>query len=83
MGRARRLVRGPQRRALVLRDRGCVLCGRPPSWCTGHHRRHWIDGGPTDLPNLALLCSRCHYKIHEGGWKLVTDREGNFTAIPP
>jgi hypothetical protein len=83
MGRARRLVRGPQRRALVLRDRGCVLCGRPPSWCSGHHRRHWVDGGPTDLPNLALLCNRCHFKVHEGGWKLVTDHEGNFTALPP
>jgi hypothetical protein len=83
VGRARRLVWGPQRRALVLRDRGCVLCGRPASWCDSHHRRHWIDGGPTDLPNTCLLCRRCHTRVHEGGWRLVQDADGVFLALPP
>ena len=45
-----------------LRDRGCTFpgCSRPPSWCDAHHVWHWCDGGPTDPPNLALLCPRHH-----------------------
>ncbi|MDQ2847182.1 MAG: HNH endonuclease [Actinomycetota bacterium] len=29
-----------------------------------HHLRHWIDGGPTDLNNAALLCGRQHTVVH-------------------
>ncbi|MDG4780333.1 DUF222 domain-containing protein [Micromonospora sp. WMMD961] len=41
VGRQRRLITGPLRRALVLRDRGCAFpgCDRPPRWCDGHVRR--------------------------------------------
>ena len=37
--------------------RGWVFpgCDRPLSWCEGHHLWHWLDGGPTDLANLALV----------------------------
>jgi hypothetical protein len=31
-------------------------CDRPLAWCDAHHLHHWVDGGPTDLANLALLC---------------------------
>jgi len=83
VGRARRTIRGPQRKALVLRDRGCVLCGRPATWCAGDHLRHRLDGGPTSLENSALLCGRCHTRVHEGGWRLVRGAEGTFVAVPP
>jgi len=58
VGRARRLIDGPLRRALVLRDKGCAFpgCDRPARWCHGHHIRCWADGGPTSLANSALLC---------------------------
>jgi hypothetical protein len=58
VGRSRRVAIGPLRRALVVRDQGCAFpgCDRPPRWCAAHHLRHWADGGPTDLDNLALLC---------------------------
>jgi hypothetical protein len=36
VGRTRRTFSGPLRKALALRDQGCVLCGRPVAWCTGH-----------------------------------------------
>ncbi|MEH1164504.1 DUF222 domain-containing protein [Micromonospora sp. CPCC 205539] len=39
VGRQRRLITGPLRRALVLRDGGCAFagCDRPPRWCAAHH----------------------------------------------
>ncbi|HET8659463.1 MAG TPA: DUF222 domain-containing protein [Micromonosporaceae bacterium] len=68
LGRQRRLVTGALRRALVLRDRGCVFpgCDRPAKWCQGHHIRHWADGGPTCLSNIILTCSLCRrrHKVH-------------------
>jgi hypothetical protein len=62
LGRQSRLVTGPLRRALVLRDGGCAFpgCDRPPRWCDAHHPLHWSDGGPTDLSNLVLLCGYHH-----------------------
>src|SRR4030095_3837100 len=61
VGRATRVVTPAQRQALAVRDGGCVFpgCSRPLAWCEGHHVRHWLDGGPTDLANLALVC-RAH-----------------------
>ena len=56
--------------ALYLRDRGCTFpgCSRPPAWCDAHHCRHWCDGGPTDLTNMALLCPRHHTIVHQKGY---------------
>lgn len=71
LGRSQRLVNRAQRRALILRDKGCIRCGRPPKWCQAHHVWHWIDGGPTDLGNLCLLCSECHRLVHHSGWEIV------------
>jgi hypothetical protein len=84
-GRATRVIPAPMRRALILRDRHCQFpgCDRPPRWSDGHHLRHWIDGGPTILVNLALLCRRCHRRVHEGGWRLVRDPDGRIRAVPP
>jgi len=69
VGRARRLIDGPLRRALVLRDKGCAFpgCDRPARWCHGHHIRSWADGGETSLTNSALLCGFHHREIHHGG----------------
>jgi hypothetical protein len=85
VGRATRVIPAPMRRALILRDRHCQFpgCDRPARWSDGHHLRHWVDGGPTVLVNLALLCRRCHRRVHEGGWRLVRDPEGRIRPIPP
>ncbi|OLD26457.1 MAG: hypothetical protein AUG06_08495 [Actinobacteria bacterium 13_1_20CM_2_65_11] len=84
VGRARRVISGPQRKALEVRDRGCVWpgCDRPASWTSGHHLVHWIRNGPTDLPNLTLLCYRHHWMVHEGDWQIVRSDDGVIT-IPP
>jgi len=69
VGRRTRTISPALRRALVVRDAGCVHpgCDRPPSWTEGHHLEHWVDGGTTDLANLILLCRRHHRAQHEGG----------------
>jgi len=85
VGRARRVISGPQRKALWVRDRGCVWpgCDRPASWTSGHHLAHWIHGGATDLHNLALLCYRHHWMVHEGGWQIVRSDDSRMLTIPP
>ena len=66
LGRPERLFTAPQRRALAVRDGGCVWpgCSAPPSWCHAHHVRPWQDGGPTDVDNGALLCPAHHHHLH-------------------
>ena len=83
LGRTQRLVPASLRRALVVRDVGCVRCGAPAAWCQGHHVRHWSEGGPTDLGNLALLCGRCHREIHRGYWGLIIGADGHPWIVPP
>src|SRR5215203_972332 len=85
LGRATRVVTPAQRQALAVRDGGCVFpgCSRPLAWCEGHHVRHWLEGGPTDLDNLALVCRAHHRAIHDGGWRLIRGPDGRFTATPP
>ncbi len=65
-GREQRLFSKAQIRALWLRDRHCTFpgCQAPAAWCDAHHLIHWIDGGPTDLDNAALLCGRHHTIVH-------------------
>jgi hypothetical protein len=85
VGRASRVITAAQRSALAVRDGGCVFpdCARPLDWCDGHHLVHWLDGGPTNLTNLALLCRAHHRAVHEGGWQLTRGPDGRFTATPP
>lgn len=70
LGRTERLATREQRRALELRDKGCVKCGRKPKWCVAHHIFHWLDGGPTDVDNMCLLCTTCHRLVHHAGWQI-------------
>jgi len=85
VGRARRLIDGPLRRALVLRDKGCAFpgCDRPARWCHGHHVRSWADGGDTSLANSALLCGFHHREIHHGGWQVHIAADGHPEFTPP
>jgi hypothetical protein len=58
------------RRALQHRDRSCRFPGCHVRVGEGHHVRHWAQGGPTTLSNLALLCRRHHRAVHEEGYQL-------------
>ena len=85
VGRARRTIPAPMRRAIMQRDKHCRFpgCDRPVAWTDGHHLQHWIDGGPTAYWNVWLLCRRCHRLVHEGGWRLERTPDDNLIAIPP
>jgi hypothetical protein len=66
LGRRTRYFTSRQRSALTVRDGHCTYpgCSTPATWCDGHHLVHWLDGGPTDLANAALLCGRHHTLVH-------------------
>lgn len=68
LGRRTPTVSAPQRRALAVRDGGCVVpgCGAPADWCDAHHTQPWSLDGPTDLDQLELRCRRHHRQIHGG-----------------
>ncbi len=67
VGRKTRIIPAATRRALIARDRHCIMsgCGRSPRWCDAHHIKHWADGGTTDLDNLCLLCRYHHTLVHQ------------------
>jgi hypothetical protein len=85
VGRSKRVVSEPTRRALQARDGSCrwPACDRPASWSAAHHVVHWIHGGATDLDNLVLLCHRHHRMVHEGNWQIVRGDLGALLVIPP
>jgi len=75
-----------QRRALNKRDNNtCQFPGCDTSRrLHAHHVVHWINGGPTELENLILLCSFHHHTVHEGGWNITTTTiPGKFVFINP
>ncbi|MDP1804464.1 MAG: DUF222 domain-containing protein, partial [Acidimicrobiales bacterium] len=69
-GSATRTIPAPLWNALVIRDEHCRFpgCDRPSVWCEGHHVVWVTQGGPTEMANLVLLCSRHHQVLHQPGW---------------
>lgn len=68
-------LRGPtraMRRALAVRDGGCVFpgCDANPGRCDAHHVIEWQHGGDTVIVNLVLLCRRHHGIVHRTGWNI-------------
>lgn len=66
-------VFGPhQRKAIALRDGGCVIpgCRVPAAWCEIHHVEEHSRGGPTHTDNGVLLCWHHHRTLDTGGWKI-------------
>lgn len=82
LGAAERLFNRGQIRHLWLRDRGCSFpgCTRPAKWCDAHHLVHWLDDGPTDCDNGALLCQSHHTVVHRNRYagEVVHGPRGDF-----
>ncbi|GGF22507.1 HNH endonuclease signature motif containing protein [Williamsia phyllosphaerae] len=78
-----RLFTGAARKVVLLRDRGCIKCGAPASWCDVHHIVHHADGGPTTVDNGCLLCRSCHTAVHHAGWDIVMGPDRHPWLIPP
>jgi hypothetical protein len=83
IGARTRTIPPALRRALHHRDRGCRFpgCGLP--FGQGHHVRHWAQGGPTTLSNLAMLCRRHHRAVHEEGYEVDRQPDGAFQFRRP
>jgi hypothetical protein len=71
--------------ALIARDRGCSFptCDRAPEWCERHHVVPWIEGGPTDLNNLTLVCRYHHHNFATRGWTCRINPDGIPEWTPP
>src|SRR5262249_52899598 len=76
-------VRAGVGRAVGARDRGCRFPGCGVRHAQGHHLRHWADGGPTRLDNLALLCRRHHRAVHEEGYSVRPEPDGTLRFSTP
>jgi hypothetical protein len=71
------------RRALEHRDQGCRFPGCGRKLGQGHHIRHWAHGGPTTLSNLTMLCRRHHRAVHEEGFQVERQADGELCFRRP
>lgn len=91
VGREHRLVTGPIRAALRLRDSTCVFpgCTTPAAVCDAHHITPWWAGGPTSLDNLVTVC-RHHHTVVEPDrfdptdqWTITVDPHTRKPVVHP
>ena len=82
LGYSRRAASTSIRRALIARDRTCTApgCDRPHWMCEIHHIIPWAEGGPTNLDNLTLLCSKHHHLHHAKEGRVIGSR---WSGDPP
>lgn len=81
VGRRHHAVPERLRRLVFHRDgHRCRVPGCDQTlWLQAHHLRHWEDGGPTDLANLAALCPS-HHRLHHRGLLAITgNANGDLT----
>jgi hypothetical protein len=85
LGSPQRCFTSAQRRAITLRDGGCIIpgCQVPASWCEIHHVRPDAQGGPTHTDNGVLLCWFHHRSIESSGWLIRMDDGVPKIKAPP
>jgi hypothetical protein len=83
VGRKTRTVPVRIRRALNGRNGRCAFPGCNARRCDAPHVVHWMDGGPTSLDNLVLLCPRHHTLVHEGGFSVEHWGDGSAAFRRP
>jgi len=83
VGARTRTIPSALRRVLHYRDRGCRFPGCGLRFGQGHHIRHWAQGGPTTLSNLALLCRRHHRAVHEDGYQMERQPDSELRFYRP
>ena len=84
LGRSHRVVPPSLRRALAVRDQGCVFAGciAPTWWCDAHHLLDRAFDGETEPENLGLLCERHHTKVHSG-FRIPRQPDGRWRTYRP
>jgi hypothetical protein len=85
VGRANRTAKPTQRKALRALHDTCAIAGCDTrfDFCHIHHITHWINGGTTNLNNLAPLCNKHHHQIHEGQWTITLNTDRTAILEPP
>jgi hypothetical protein len=83
VGARTRTIPPALRRALEHRDQGCRFPGCGRRFGQGHHIRHWAHGGPTTLSNLTMLCRRHHRAVHEEGFQVERQPDGELCFRRP
>lgn len=87
LGHTVRFATAAQRKAVAIRDGGCVFpgCDKPISWLNMHHVEPYDHGrgGPTDLLNLAGLCGSEHGVSHRKGWRMWATHDSWFIWESP
>lgn len=78
-----RLFPAHLRKALYIRDRGCIKCGASAGRCHAHHIVFWSNGGLTVVDNGCLLCPTCHDDVHHRGWEIIIGADRHPWLIPP
>jgi hypothetical protein len=70
LGSPQRCFTPAQRKAITLRDGGCLIpgCSIPAGWTEIHHVLPDAEGGPTHTDNGVLLCWFHHRSIETSGW---------------
>ena len=83
IGRRSRKIPAALRRAVRERDGyRCTFPGCSTRRTEAHHILYWSLGGPTELENLLLLCSRCHHLVHAKGY-IITRTGSHWTFTDP
>jgi hypothetical protein len=73
-----------QRIEIRRRDQGCRFPGCTWRTVTDVHHVRWVSKqGPTVLSNLLTLCVAHHSRVHELGWKMDGDAQGQVRFISP
>ncbi|MDN3494974.1 DUF222 domain-containing protein [Planococcus sp. APC 4015] len=85
IGTEERVFNRHQRRAIALRDGGCLIpgCGVPAGWCEVHHVTEHAAGGPTHTDNGVLLCWAHHRLLDHIGWRIRMDQGVPEVLAPP
>ena len=67
-----RTFRDYQRRAIAVRDGGCIIpgCTVRATWCEIHHVAEHADGGRTSTDNGVALCWFHHRTLGSSGWEV-------------
>ncbi len=85
-GRAIRYATPAQRRAIAVRDGGCVFpgCDAPIGWLDAHHVDPFDHGGPTDTDQMAGLCRWHHRHVAHGArWTMGITTDGSTWFTSP
>ena len=87
LGRSQRRVSAPQRRAIAVRDGGCVFpgCDAALEHCDVHHVVAFSEGGATDVDQMAMLCRFHHGISHRPDWMMThtTGQAARFRWVTP